>query len=180
MTKRVTGSEPPLTQARLKELVEYNPDTGAFICIKKNNVRKVGDILGTVNKHGYLLLQIDGKTYPLQRLAFLYMLGYFPSKLVDHINRNTIDNRWCNLREATKEENNRNRKCLNRSITGVKGLSYKPGRFPRYQAHVTIGDKHITKSINLKGKVEEEVVKQLVDWLKETRESVHGEFARHV
>lgn len=168
-----------LTQKRLKELVHYNPETGVFTCIKKNTRRNVGDVLGTYSHDGYLTIEINGKCYQLHRLAFLYMTGRFPCNLTDHANGNVVDNRWCNLREANSSENNRNRKCLNRSQTGIKGLSFKDGRYPRYQAHVVIGEKRVTKSINLKGKVEAEVVAQLITWLQETREELHGEFARH-
>lgn len=37
----------------------------------------------------------------------------------------------------------------------------------------------MTENINLKGKAEAEVVAQLITWLQETREELHGEFTRH-
>lgn len=43
---------------------------------------------------------------------------------VDHINRNTLDNRKCNLRICTSQENKRNQVCRKDSISGYKGVGY--------------------------------------------------------
>src|SRR4029077_7435541 len=39
------------------------------------------------------------------RLAFLWVNGEWPREEVDHVNRVKDDNRWANLREATRSEN---------------------------------------------------------------------------
>lgn len=46
--------------------------------------------------------------------------------VVDHINRNTLDNRRENLRIITRAENNRNKEIINTNnkTTGIKGISY--------------------------------------------------------
>jgi hypothetical protein len=59
-------------------------------------------------KDGYPGLCIEGKDIPLHR-HIMEMVYKFPaSGLVDHVNRNTLDNRLCNLRFASKSENQRN------------------------------------------------------------------------
>jgi hypothetical protein len=50
--------------------------------------------------------------------------------LVDHINRNTLDNRRCNLRIVTPSQNRMNSKVRSDSATGFKGVSRtKAGKF---------------------------------------------------
>lgn len=169
-----------LTQARLKELFTYEPETGKFKSNRQTNLANIGDEIGYYsNDVPYLRVDINYKTYLSHRLAFLYMNNINPSELVDHIDRNTLNNKWGNLRLASKSENNRNRKVLSSSITGIKGLSFKDGKWPRYQAHVTIGKRRMSKSINLRNRDEEEVKKELIAWIKETRERLHGEFTNH-
>ena len=99
-----------ITQAELKELVSYDPDTGVFTLekIRRRTTRKIGDQLGSFTGAGYLETCIDRKNYYLHRLAFLYMTGSFPEGVVDHKNRNKSNNRWCNLVCVSHQQNMEN------------------------------------------------------------------------
>jgi len=115
-----------VTQDRLKELVHYDPASGIFTRIKDAGPNaKAGVVVGCKNSKGYLQVVIDGKHYKLHRLAFLYMTGEFPDHEVDHINRECSDNRWSNLRVATKSQNLRNVGPHKTNKSGYKGVSWK-------------------------------------------------------
>ncbi len=103
-----------LTQEHLKELFEYDKDTGAF---------KLKEA-GKVSAQGYVVIWIEGKKYLAHRLTFLYMTGELPEHHVDHINHDRSDNRWCNLREVTNAENLKNLKKLSRNTSGITGVSF--------------------------------------------------------
>ena len=82
-----------LTQERLKEVVEYNSNTGVFIWKKSiAKIVKIGNIAGSQRVDGYLSFQIDKKMYLAHRLAWFYIYGYFP-QMLDHINQIRNDNR---------------------------------------------------------------------------------------
>lgn len=98
-----------LTQAKLKELFNYDKDTGVFkIKIKTHPkvARNIGEIPGSYSK-GYIKMCIFRKKYHAHHLAWLYVYGKFPKK-IDHINGIRDDNRIENLREATSRENSQN------------------------------------------------------------------------
>lgn len=99
----------PLTQERLKELLEYFPDTGNFVWKVSKGDREPGDIAGCVTFYGYIQIGIDGTKYFAHRLAWLYMTGAFPKQDTDHINRCKADNRWSNLRDVSRTVNNYNK-----------------------------------------------------------------------
>ena len=93
----------------LKRTLTYNPETG--------ELRKVrdGKIIGHPNNLGYVRVWIkleDGKRkhFTAHRLAFMFMEGSFPSNnlVVDHINQDRSDNRWCNLRAVNRAANSVN------------------------------------------------------------------------
>lgn len=132
-----------LTQDRLKELVEYSPDTGEFRYAKsrKGSKYRAGDLLGSLTSVGYMQAQLDGKRYFLHRLAVLYMTGETPSQVVDHINRDKADNRWENLRCTTQQNNchNQSRAAANNS-TGHVGVHRWGGK---YRAKINVGKKQM-------------------------------------
>jgi hypothetical protein len=89
-----------LTQAGLRALLSYDPETGAF------TRRSTDRVTGSPNRtRGYVYVSIGCKAYLAHRLAFLWMTGEWPAAEVDHINRDRFDNRWNNLRPATRQEN---------------------------------------------------------------------------
>ena len=111
-----------LTQERLKEVLHYNPDTGIFIWIAGiSNIFK-GTIAGRMWSNGYIGIRIDRKEYAASRLAFLFMTGEFPKHEVDHINHIKDDNRWCNMRDVTATQNQRNRPLSKNNTSGVTGV----------------------------------------------------------
>lgn len=128
-----------LTQARLKELVSYHPETGLFTWIKPpiNRWVEVGDVAGSSTNKGYCQLMLSGKTYSQHRLAWLYVYGYFPESLIDHINGCPGDNSITNLRLATQSQNLFNSVKQSRNTSGFKGVSWHKWS-KKWQASITV------------------------------------------
>lgn len=97
-----------LTADRLRELLDYNPNTGAFTRRIRRGAQPPGALAGTVNGKGYRQVFIDGKIYLEHRLAWLYVHGRWPQDDVDHINCVKSDNRIANLRDVPNEINAQN------------------------------------------------------------------------
>lgn len=108
-----------LTQERLKEILHYEPTTGCFKWLRAK--RKY---CGSKEHNGYITIQINRKKYKAHRLAWLYTHGYMPNGFIDHINGVRNDNRLCNLREATNQENQRNSLIRKDNTSGFKGVSF--------------------------------------------------------
>ena len=113
-----------LTQNRLKELIDYNPDTGIFIWKPRPYYTRngVGRIAGSLHSAGYITLFIDREQYFAHRLAWLYYYGEFPSSNIDHINRIKNDNRIVNLRLANQSQNLMNIVKHKDNTSGYKGV----------------------------------------------------------
>jgi len=119
-----------VTQSRLKELLEYNPDSGIFVWNCSNGLKiKKGDIAGPVYGSGYRNIRLDGRTYPAHRLAWLYVHGKLPKNIIDHINHNRMDNSIRNLRDITPSQNAKNKNLGGRNKSGVMGVSRRNGRW---------------------------------------------------
>lgn len=101
-------TKPTLTVERLKEVMQYDPETGKFCrLITTNHRAKAGDEPGWNHCQGYRAIAIDGRCYLAHRLAWFFMTGEWPVE-VDHRNRNRLDNRWENLRNVTHQQNAQN------------------------------------------------------------------------
>ena len=117
------GNSHGLTQARLKEVLHYDPLTGLFTWrVTKGNIT-AGTVAGCpANSEGYWRITIDSVKYYAHRLAFLYMLGRWPFEQADHYpDPTTSNNRWANLRDATHGQNTAN--THGESKTGFKGVT---------------------------------------------------------
>lgn len=115
-----------ITQDRLRELLEYDPETGLFtwlvrtaLCIRVRN--RAGCLHRTT---GYRWITIGRIAYQEHRLAFLYMTGESPIN-IDHKNGYQDDNRWGNLRSASASENACNRRIASNNTSGYKGVSFE-------------------------------------------------------
>lgn len=132
-----------ITQEQLKELLNYNFETGEFTrLVSTCNRVKVGDISGTIDSKGYFQISVNNKLYLAHRLVFLYMTGAWPADQVDHSNQIKTDNRWCNLRECTYSENQGNRTLQKNNKSGYKGVTWRKAE-KKWYASVGFKGKHI-------------------------------------
>lgn len=115
-----------LTAERLRQVLNYEPETGAFTwLVRTSNRAKVGAVAGAVGKrHGYRLIGVDGTLYRANRLAWLYMTGGWPPEHVDHANGRRDDDRWENLRAAGHSQNLANAKRPRHNTSGLKGVHF--------------------------------------------------------
>lgn len=125
-----------LTQEYIKSILNYDPETGVLTW--KNRV-KVGKEVGGIS-HGYRRLGVDGVRYLAHRIIWLWNYGYLPENEIDHINRIKDDNRLINLREVSRQCNQRNRGPNKNNTSGVKGVYWSKQR-NKYIAQIKINNK---------------------------------------
>ena len=136
-----------LTQQRLKELLEYDPETGVFVWKKKSGRRgaalaPIGSVAGSDDGNGYIRIGIDYKDYRGHRLAWLYVHGEYPTKQIDHVDGNRANNAISNLRLATQSENNQNQREARGARNGMPLGVYRSSK-NRWKALIGIGGKKI-------------------------------------
>lgn len=131
-----------LTQERLKEVLDYDPESGVFTQKLRTSQRvKVGEQPGCITD-GYRIITIDASHYRAARLAFLYMDGYLPENDVDHINQIRDDDRWKNLRHVSRSCNIKNFGNRKDNTSGVKGVVIINGP-NKWKAQITVNGKNI-------------------------------------
>jgi hypothetical protein len=95
----------------ISEYLQYNPETGDIIWIKKPNYKiQIGNIAGHARFGGYIQIKFNGKLYKAHRLAWYLHHGVWPQNDIDHINGIKNDNRISNLRDVTRSKNLLNQK----------------------------------------------------------------------
>ena len=112
-----------LTQEELKNKLHYDPITGVFTWLKGSMKDKIaGCKCGELPNQGYWEITIDKKRYKAHRLAWLYVFGSFPEKVLDHIDHDRINNTISNLREATIHINAKNKTIYRTNKSGYPGV----------------------------------------------------------
>lgn len=134
-----------LSHDRLKSLLHYDPETGAWTwCVRRGPVGP-GSKAGAIRPDGYIQISINGKLYIASRLAWFYMNGVWPENEIDHRDRDKANNRWENLREANRSQNVANCGLRSDNTTGFKGVRFDPRKKSPYQVriHVNGAQKHV-------------------------------------
>jgi hypothetical protein len=106
-----------ITHEELKRLIHYDSETGLLTWVKARPGVVVGKEVGYLGNNGYVSIQVLGQRVLAHRLVFFYMTGEWPTNDVDHIDGCRTNNRWKNLRQATRAQNLANRSAnLNRTL----------------------------------------------------------------
>lgn len=132
-------------QAYLRECFHYDPTTGVLtwklrprthfahlsprsvVRIQRSwNSRLANKVAGTVHpRDGYVMVDfISFGPLGAHRLIWRMVTGDDIPE-IDHRDGNRADNRWKNLRPATRSQNQHNRRCNSRR-TGLKGTTKQP------------------------------------------------------
>jgi len=114
-------------ESRERELFEYRD--GKLYWKNPTALRvKVGQEAGSLASDGYLRVKYDYKTRRLHRVIWAYHYGDIEkSTLIDHINRDPLDNRIENLRLCNRSQNRSNSGVSNK--LGIKGVSVRGNKF---------------------------------------------------
>lgn len=80
-----------MDQVRLKQLLTYHPDLGAFTWNESRGASKAGTTTRSTQ------ISLEGVAYSATRLAWLYSTGEWPATRIKYRNGNSDDIRWGNL-----------------------------------------------------------------------------------
>lgn len=124
-------------------ILDYNPDTGIFTwkyradCPEKWNGRFAGITAGGINKSGHVAIAIGEVRYYAHRLAWLYMTGEWPEGDIDRKDTNYANNKWDNLRLASRSNNMANMRRTRTNTSGYKGVYWSEAA-KKWTARITV------------------------------------------
>src|ERR1700731_3343750 len=120
-----TRQEQKVTGSLLEMFLDYDPETGIFTRkLSTNPWGGAGTIAGALNEEGYTTIGLRGARLRAHRVAWVWMAGEWPEADIDHINGIRTDNRFCNLRQATRSQNLQNMGLKPSNKTGHKGVHF--------------------------------------------------------
>lgn len=142
MVNRVFGvkimKKPLITHAELIELLDYRDGKFYYKTLNpRDRSNKIGDEAGCAqyypkrNEYRWKIA-INGRQYNRSRLVWLYFTSQHPQFTIDHkITKNTLDDRFENLRDIPNGKNVLNRGLSKANTSNFKGVSLKKGRIKK-------------------------------------------------
>lgn len=135
------ATKPLPSPAELRQLLEYDPETGVLRWLSRGperfddpircrqwNTRFAGKAAGTLDKStGYLCLRIFDRKVWAHRAAFALASGEWP-EVIDHLNGNKSDNRFANLASGSQAQNMKNLRRYERNKSGATGVTWDKER----------------------------------------------------
>ena len=126
------------SKSLIKSLFEYK--NGGLYWIKKQNKRIViGSKAGYVNVHGRRVVSINNKKYYTNKLTYIYHFGHCPI-IVDHVDRNPLNDNIENLRASDYSKNQMNRSKIKKCASKFKGVTVRVNKSgqPIYYANIKL------------------------------------------
>lgn len=119
---------------------DYDPDTG-IITHCKGKPRWGGKVAGTVNHHGYVMLNNKGIPKGAHIMIWETVHGPVPKGMeIDHKNRIKTDNRLCNLRLVNRSGNSINKGRRSDNSSGIPGVYFRE-RTGNYEVYGAVDGK---------------------------------------
>lgn len=137
-----------LSADRLREVIDYDHNTGVFIrktrLAQRHQVGDRADVeVAAIQLRGYRRVSLFGQRFLAHRLAWFYVHGKWPEKHIDHINGIRGDNRIENLREADDRLNLENlRKAKSTNKSGFLGVHLHK-QTGRWRARIEVRGKFV-------------------------------------
>lgn len=155
----------------LEDAFSYCKETGTITRkVTMGNYPAGSVCVSKVTGGRYLKVTYQGEVYLQHRLAWYLHFGEWPTGQVDHIDGDGCNNRISNLRESDNSTNQCNITVTRKSQTGIKGVfPVRGGKL--YRAEVCLQGRRYQKHSVDPLKLEK--------WVREMRETLHGEFAKH-
>ncbi len=176
--KKARSNKPrnDLSAEFVRSLFEYNPRTGILRWKHRSdvgkwwNTRYAGKELCTIDKDGYLIALIGRKRYPAHRLAWIIVTGEWPKNDIDHRRKPRTNNKFKNLREATRAQNIYNSDRRSDNTSGHRGVYWNKAA-QKWQAFIKADSIYRYLGI-YKDKTNAIAARQ------EAAKNLHGPFAR--
>lgn len=196
--RKAAEREAQVSVDTLRRLLRYDRESGALTwlprtkewfgntsyrdaqgCCNNWNSLHAGRRAGHYSKaRGYLEVRILGTSFLGHRVAWALETGKWPTAEIDHVDGNTSNNSWVNLREADRQANMKNRCRGRHNTSGVVGVSaLRSRRKGRWRAYITSSGKTITRDFSLT----ESGFAEAVAWRKsmEPKFDFHENHGRH-
>ena len=104
-----------ISYSEIRSYFDYDPNSG--------ELSRKGKVCGWLQQNGYIYVSIHGVEYRANRVIWFWMTGQWPTNDVDHENNKRSDNRWVNLRDATRSQNLINQGTKFNNKSGYKGVT---------------------------------------------------------
>lgn len=156
-----------LTPERARERLSYNKETGDLTWLSG---RRAGYKAGGFHRSSeYNRVNIDGVYHQAHIVAWMIATGSRPADQIDHLDLDKTNNRWSNLRPATRSQNAANRAAHRNKLFHLKGAYQR--RDGNWFSSITAGGKQYFLGYHPSGELAHAAYAKAAN-------DLHGEFAR--
>lgn len=128
---------------KLRNQLSYDPESGAFKWLVSGSGRRTNLTAGCIKKKGnnvWRRIIFDQQEYTSGQLAWSIMTGEFPDFIIDHIDQDSLNDKWVNLRRGDNFVDQRNHRKSSRNNTGVVGVKWNK-KSSQFHSFIGIGGK---------------------------------------